>query len=121
MADPTPSRIDATVRAIATKRLMDGQFDESDLTLRELNIIVETVSKTLAAIYHGRIAYPSAVPDKPASRITPASAPVPPPTTQPGTLVARAAMIANGNGSGDQPGPSPQTRPSPGKQVGRPA
>lgn len=59
MAEPTPSRIDALVRAIATKRLMDGQFDESDLTLRELNVIVETVSKTLAAIYHGRIAYPT--------------------------------------------------------------
>ncbi|MBX3386691.1 MAG: HDIG domain-containing protein [Phycisphaeraceae bacterium] len=58
MADPTPARIDATVRAIATKRLMDGQFDDCDLTLRELNTIVEAVSKALAAIYHGRIAYP---------------------------------------------------------------
>ena len=59
MTDPTPARIEATVRAIANKRLMDGQFDDCDLTLRELNIIVETVSKTLASIYHGRIAYPS--------------------------------------------------------------
>ena len=59
MADPTPSRIDAMVRAIATKRLLDGQFDECDLTLRDLNIIVEVVSKALASIYHGRIAYPS--------------------------------------------------------------
>lgn len=58
MADPTPSRIDQLVRGIATKRLMDGQFDECDLTLRELNTIVETVSKTLASIYHGRIVYP---------------------------------------------------------------
>jgi putative nucleotidyltransferase with HDIG domain len=58
MADPTPSRIDALVRAIATKRLMDGQFDECDLTLRDLNLIVEAVSRTLASIYHGRIAYP---------------------------------------------------------------
>jgi len=59
MADPTPSRIDAMVRAIATKRLLDGQFDECDLTLRDLNIIVEVVSKALASIYHGRIAYPT--------------------------------------------------------------
>jgi len=58
MADPTPSRIDATVRAIANKRLMDGQFDECDLTLRELNVIVETVTRTLTSIYHGRIQYP---------------------------------------------------------------
>ena len=59
MGDPTPARIDATVRAIANKRLMDGQFDDCDLTLRELNIIVEAVSRTLASIYHGRIAYPT--------------------------------------------------------------
>ena len=59
MADPTPARIDATVRAIANKRLMDGQFDDCDLTLRELNVMVGAVSKTLAAIYHGRIAYPT--------------------------------------------------------------
>ena len=58
MADPTPSRIDALVHAIASKRLMDGQFDESEITLRDLNTIVEAVSKTLASIYHGRIAYP---------------------------------------------------------------
>jgi putative nucleotidyltransferase with HDIG domain len=62
MADPTPSRIEALVHALANKRLMDGQFDDCDLTLRELNIIVEMVSKTLAAIYHGRIAYPTPVP-----------------------------------------------------------
>lgn len=60
LSDPTPSRIDQLVRGIANKRLMDGQFDECDLTLRELNVIVETVSKTLASIYHGRIQYPTA-------------------------------------------------------------
>jgi hypothetical protein len=64
MADPTPSRIDAMVRQIANRRLMDGQFHECDLTLRELNLMVETVSKTLAAIYHGRIAYPGAKKDE---------------------------------------------------------
>ncbi|MBX3367973.1 MAG: HDIG domain-containing protein [Phycisphaeraceae bacterium] len=59
LVEPTPSRIDALVRAIATKRLTDGQFDECDLTLRELQLIVESVSKTLASIYHGRISYAS--------------------------------------------------------------
>jgi len=58
MASPTPSRIEAVVRALAQKRLMDGQFDDCDLTLRELNTVVEAVSKTLASIYHGRVAYP---------------------------------------------------------------
>jgi putative nucleotidyltransferase with HDIG domain len=63
LGDPTPSRIDQLVRSIANKRLLDGQFDECDLTLRELNVIVETVSKTLASIYHGRIQYPTGTGD----------------------------------------------------------
>ncbi len=59
MAEPTPSRIDALVRAISNKRLMDGQFDECDLTLRELQTISESISKSVASIYHGRVQYPS--------------------------------------------------------------
>lgn len=66
MAEPTPSRIDALVRALANKRLMDGQFDECELTLRELQTIVESISKSVASIYHGRVLYPSAsVEEKP--------------------------------------------------------
>jgi putative nucleotidyltransferase with HDIG domain len=65
MPNPTPGRIEAVVRALATKRLMDGQFDECDLTLRELNLVVEAVSKTLASIYHNRVAYPEE-PEEPA-------------------------------------------------------
>ncbi len=57
LAEPTPARIDALVRDLANRRLMDGQFDECDLTLRELRTIVESISKTVASIYHGRISY----------------------------------------------------------------
>jgi len=57
LADPTPSRIDTLVRRIAEKRLGDGQFDECDLTFRELKTICDSISKTLASIYHGRISY----------------------------------------------------------------
>ena len=59
LTDPTPSRIDALVRQLANKRLMDGQFDECDLTFRELSTICESISKTVASIYHGRIRYSS--------------------------------------------------------------
>lgn len=59
MPEPTPSRIEALVRAMASKRLMDGQFDECELTLRELNTIVESISRSVAAIYHGRVVYQS--------------------------------------------------------------
>ena len=49
---------------MAMKRLQDGQFDECDLSLRELSLIEASMSKTLAAHYHGRIAYPKP-PDMP--------------------------------------------------------
>ncbi|VAX40417.1 Membrane protein containing HD superfamily hydrolase domain, YQFF ortholog [hydrothermal vent metagenome] len=59
LSEPTPARIDQLVREIANKRLLDGQFDECDLTLRELHDIVESVSKSLASSYHGRVVYPA--------------------------------------------------------------
>lgn len=62
MADPTPGRIQALVRSLARKRLMDGQFDDAGLTLRELAQVEDAVSKSLAAVYHGRLAYPKAEP-----------------------------------------------------------
>jgi membrane-associated HD superfamily phosphohydrolase len=58
MSEPTPARIDQLVRDLANKRLLDGQFDECDLTLKDLRKITESISKTVASIYHGRIAYP---------------------------------------------------------------
>ncbi|MCX5690020.1 MAG: HDIG domain-containing protein, partial [Planctomycetota bacterium] len=62
LADPTPSRIESLVRTLANRRLMDGQFDDCELTLRELNLIVESISRTLASMFHARIAYPMATP-----------------------------------------------------------
>ena len=62
LAEPTPSRIEALVRTIANKRLLDGQFDDCDLTLKDLNLIVESVSRTVTSIYHGRVVYPGGSP-----------------------------------------------------------
>lgn len=59
MAEPTPNRIDTLVRALASKRLMDGQFDDCEMTLRELQTITESISKSVSSIYHGRVLYPS--------------------------------------------------------------
>ncbi len=57
--DPTPTRIEQLVHRIANKRLMDGQFDECQITLQELHKIEVSLVKTLCAIYHSRIKYPS--------------------------------------------------------------
>jgi putative nucleotidyltransferase with HDIG domain len=63
----TPTRVEATVHNMAMKRLQDGQFDECDLSLRELSLIEASMVKTLAAHYHGRVAYPKP-PDEPMAK-----------------------------------------------------
>lgn len=59
MPEPTPQRIEDTVVGMIRKRLMDGQFDECDLTFRELAMIRQSLVKSLISIYHARITYPS--------------------------------------------------------------
>jgi len=56
----TPTKIETVVHNMAMKRLQDGQFDQCELTLKELSRIEEAISKSLAGHYHGRVAYPSA-------------------------------------------------------------
>ncbi|MCH5378250.1 MAG: metal-dependent phosphohydrolase, partial [Planctomycetes bacterium] len=59
LTDPTPARIENLVQELAMKRLLDGQFEECNLTLRELHTVEESLVKSLTAVYHGRIKYPS--------------------------------------------------------------
>jgi len=59
------AKIESLVRAIAHKRLMDGQFDECELTLGELHTAVEAISRTLVSMNHQRIAYPDGAPRMP--------------------------------------------------------
>ncbi|MCK5473129.1 MAG: phosphohydrolase, partial [Planctomycetes bacterium] len=58
MQEVTPTKIEVAVHNMAMKRLQDGQFDECDISLRQLSQIETSMSKTLAAHYHSRIAYP---------------------------------------------------------------
>jgi len=71
LQEVTPSKIEAVVHNMAMKRLQDGQFDECDLSLRDLSRIEASISKTLTAHYHSRIAYPQP-PDLPLGEETPA-------------------------------------------------
>ena len=64
LTEVTPTKIEAVVHNMAMKRLQDGQFDECEMSLRELSQIEASISKTLAAHHHGRIAYPQP-PDMP--------------------------------------------------------
>lgn len=58
LARPTPSRIENMVKKIIQDRLEDGQFDECDITLKELELIGKSVCETLQGIFHSRIEYP---------------------------------------------------------------
>ncbi|MEK6247598.1 MAG: HDIG domain-containing protein, partial [Planctomycetales bacterium] len=59
LVEPTPSRIENLVEDIAMKRLLDGQLDQCGLTLQEVRIIQDSLIKSLTAVYHGRVKYPS--------------------------------------------------------------
>jgi hypothetical protein len=56
--EPTPSKLRNMVDTIIGRLRDDGQFDECNITLRELNIVAESLVKALIGIYHHRIAYP---------------------------------------------------------------
>ena len=58
LSEPTPARIAHLVHSLTLKRLLDGQFEECNLTLREIHLIEESLIKSLISIHHGRIAYP---------------------------------------------------------------
>ncbi|MFC1594611.1 HD family phosphohydrolase [Candidatus Omnitrophota bacterium] len=58
LTDPNPNRIEELVRKIINNKFIDGQLDECELTLKEIERIATTFIKILSAIYHTRVAYP---------------------------------------------------------------
>ncbi|MBU1122282.1 MAG: HDIG domain-containing metalloprotein [Candidatus Omnitrophota bacterium] len=58
LEEPTPSRIEEMVRDVVRKRFMEGELDESNLTLKELEKITQSFIRVLNAIFHTRINYP---------------------------------------------------------------
>jgi len=58
LAAPDEAAIRAMVRRIIDERLDDGQFDECDLTLRDLDRVREAFVAQLLGMYHRRIEYP---------------------------------------------------------------
>jgi cyclic-di-AMP phosphodiesterase PgpH len=58
LREPTSSRIQHLVDQITMKKLLDGQFDDCELTLVEIATIKQSLIKNLNAIHHGRIKYP---------------------------------------------------------------
>src|SRR5262249_32854792 len=55
---PTPAKLRNMIDMIIARIRDDGQLDESNITLRELNIVAESFVKVLTGIHHHRIDYP---------------------------------------------------------------
>ncbi|MFA5321657.1 MAG: HDIG domain-containing metalloprotein [Smithella sp.] len=62
LSNPTPARISSLVRERIEGIYMDGQLDECELTLSNLNTIAETFTKILTGIFHHRVDYPETPP-----------------------------------------------------------
>lgn len=67
MPNPTMQKVENLVRKILSDRIQDGQFDECDITLKELDIATKSMCETLKGIFHSRIEYPEN-PDKKQSK-----------------------------------------------------
>lgn len=59
LGEVSPTRIETLVHDMVMKRLLDGQFEECELSMREIELVERSLIKTLINIYHGRIAYPT--------------------------------------------------------------
>jgi putative nucleotidyltransferase with HDIG domain len=87
--DPTPARIQTTVRSHVARIFADGQLDDCELTLRDLNLISKAFARILTGIFHQRVVYPE--------------------VERQGQLELEAHLDAN---FGDQPAANSQDRPA---------
>jgi cyclic-di-AMP phosphodiesterase PgpH len=69
LQDPTPTRIREMVNRLVQAKIADGQLDQSPLTLREIDLINESLVSVLTGMYHHRIDYPSAPQGSPGEKI----------------------------------------------------
>ncbi|HEV8628931.1 MAG TPA: HDIG domain-containing protein, partial [Thermoanaerobaculia bacterium] len=58
LEDPSPARLRTVIKAITEDCLRDGQLDDTDLTLGDLNRIGEAFQRVLTHIHHRRLDYP---------------------------------------------------------------
>ena len=58
LKDPVPAKIEEVVHKIINNKFIDGQLDECDLTLKDIEKISSVFTKILSGIYHSRVNYP---------------------------------------------------------------
>lgn len=58
LKDRTRENVDALLSRLINERMQLRQFEDCDITMKELNIIRNTIANNLTGVYHSRIEYP---------------------------------------------------------------
>ena len=58
LSNPTPAQVQGMINRLVDAIVADDQFDECDITLRDIRLVKESFFKILSGIYHRRIDYP---------------------------------------------------------------
>jgi cyclic-di-AMP phosphodiesterase PgpH len=58
LPEPSSTKLQQLVQRLINVIFSEGQLDECDLTLKDLNLIAQSFARTLEGIYHARPAYP---------------------------------------------------------------
>jgi membrane-associated HD superfamily phosphohydrolase len=58
LKEPDVESIEKLVELIISNQIKDGQFENADITLRDIRLIKKMIKKMLMNIYHVRIEYP---------------------------------------------------------------
>ncbi len=59
LTDRSRSNVTKVVRKIVSERMAMGQFDQCEITLNEITIIINTIINSLTGVYHSRVEYPT--------------------------------------------------------------
>lgn len=64
LRNPTIEQVDDMIHKIIKSRVDDNQYNECDLTMKELDKIAQSLKESLMGIFHSRIEYPEDVKEK---------------------------------------------------------
>jgi putative nucleotidyltransferase with HDIG domain len=62
LPEPSAEKIQGVIQRIFNKYFADGQLNECDLTLKDLNLIAKSFFRTLTSVYKPRVEYPEVIP-----------------------------------------------------------
>lgn len=58
LQEPNPSQVRSLIHRLSQSSVQDGQFDECDITLKEISMVEKAFERVLVGMHHQRIEYP---------------------------------------------------------------